>query len=46
MSEIYEPGHDKGIRYNDSFFNIQWPFEPIIISKKDKSFPDYRLEKI
>ena len=46
MSEIYEAGHDKGIRYNDSFFNIQWPFEPIIISKKDISYPDYRLKKI
>ena len=46
MSEIYESGHDKGIRYNDSFFNIKWPFEPKIISEKDQSYPDYRLKKI
>ena len=46
MSEIYEPGYDKGIRYNDNFFNIKWPFEPKIISEKDKSYPDYLLKKI
>ena len=41
MSEIYKPGYDRGFRYNDSFFNIKWPFEPKLISKKDQSYPDY-----
>ena len=42
MSDFYKPGYDRGIRYNDSFFNIQWPFEPKIISEKDQCYSDFK----
>jgi len=34
-SEFYTPGAEGGIRYNDPFFNINWPVEPQIISDRD-----------
>ena len=41
MSALYKPGYDKGIKYNDSFFDIKWPFEPKIISEKDLNYQDF-----
>jgi dTDP-4-dehydrorhamnose 3,5-epimerase len=41
MTEIFVPGAGATIRWNDAMFNIKWPFEPIILSEKDKSQPDY-----
>lgn len=43
MSELYVPGAAATIRWNDPFFNIQWPLAPTILSEKDKSQPDFRL---
>src|SRR3989344_1728451 len=34
-SEFYRPKAEKGIRYNDPYFNFQWPHQPEIISDKD-----------
>jgi dTDP-4-dehydrorhamnose 3,5-epimerase len=39
MSDPYRPGADGGIRYNDPYFAIEWPFPPAVISEKDQSFP-------
>lgn len=43
MSSIpYAPNFEKGIRYNDSTFNIIWPItDNIIISDKDRNLPDF-----
>jgi dTDP-4-dehydrorhamnose 3,5-epimerase len=41
MTEIFVPGAGATIRWNDPTFNINWPFEPTILSEKDKSQPDY-----
>jgi dTDP-4-dehydrorhamnose 3,5-epimerase len=41
VSEFYSPEHERGIRWNDPFFNIIWPFDPIVISDKDNSHPDF-----
>lgn len=43
MSEYYLPGFDRGIRWNDPSFSINWPFEPKVISDRDKSYPDFVL---
>jgi dTDP-4-dehydrorhamnose 3,5-epimerase len=45
MSEFYVPGAGATIRWNDSLFNIKWPFEPIVISEKDKNQPDFYSSK-
>lgn len=41
VTEFYAPDYEKGIRWNDPFFNIKWPFEPLVISSKDKNHPDF-----
>lgn len=43
-SEFYSPQHERGIRYNDPALGIRWPMEPVIISDKDKSHPDFKPE--
>jgi dTDP-4-dehydrorhamnose 3,5-epimerase len=42
VSQFYTPDAEKGIRWDDTAFNIQWPemVHPII-SEKDKSWPDF-----
>jgi dTDP-4-dehydrorhamnose 3,5-epimerase len=40
-SEFYTPGSEKGIRFDDPCFNIQWPMEVTTISDKDRTWPDF-----
>ena len=37
----YTPEAERGIRYNDPLFKFSWPIDPIHISDKDASWPDY-----
>lgn len=41
VSQFYTPGSERGLRYNDPSFKIEWPAEVQVISEKDKSWPDY-----
>jgi dTDP-4-dehydrorhamnose 3,5-epimerase len=41
VSQFYTPGSEKGIRFDDPNFNIQWPLEATIISDKDRTWPDF-----
>ena len=41
MGRPYEPGQAKGICWNDPFFAITWPHQPVIISKADKNWPAF-----
>jgi dTDP-4-dehydrorhamnose 3,5-epimerase len=41
VDEFYSPEHERGIRYNDPRFNLQWPEAPAVISDKDKGQPDF-----
>ena len=41
MSEFYVPGAGATIRWNDPIFAVEWPFEPKIMSEKDKSQSDF-----
>jgi dTDP-4-dehydrorhamnose 3,5-epimerase len=36
MSNWFSPEHAKGIRWNDQEFDIKWPINEPIISKKDQ----------
>ena len=40
----YAAEQERGIRYNDPKFNIDWPVEPKIISEKDANWPDFDPE--
>jgi dTDP-4-dehydrorhamnose 3,5-epimerase len=41
VDQWYSPKHERGIRYNDSKFDLQWPGPPIVISDKDGKHPDF-----
>jgi dTDP-4-dehydrorhamnose 3,5-epimerase len=41
MTVRYNPEHQHGVRWNDPAFAIRWPFEPMLIGDRDRSFPDY-----
>jgi dTDP-4-dehydrorhamnose 3,5-epimerase len=42
MNEFYSPEHQRGVRYNDPAFNIQWPLAVGVISPADRTWPDYQ----
>lgn len=39
MSDFHKPGVGKGIRWDDPFYDIQWPADVKVISEKDKNWP-------
>jgi dTDP-4-dehydrorhamnose 3,5-epimerase len=41
-SQVYMPKYERGLRWNDPFFKIDWPSEPTIMSEKDKSWPLFK----
>jgi dTDP-4-dehydrorhamnose 3,5-epimerase len=41
VDEFYAPDHERGIRWNDPKFGIDWPIDPVVISDKDRNFPDF-----
>ena len=42
MSEFFEPGAARGIRWNDPAFGIRWPGEVRVISERDRNYPDFQ----
>jgi dTDP-4-dehydrorhamnose 3,5-epimerase len=42
ISEFYHPDGSRGVRWNDEAFRISWPFEPRVISERDRAFPDFK----
>lgn len=41
VSECYAKDSERGVRWNDPAFGIQWPIEPCVISEKDRNHPWY-----
>jgi dTDP-4-dehydrorhamnose 3,5-epimerase len=41
ISEHYEPAAQRGVRWDDPAFAIEWPAEPTVISERDRSWPDF-----
>jgi dTDP-4-dehydrorhamnose 3,5-epimerase len=39
--EFYSPEHERGVRYNDPQFELQWPGAPAVISDKDNNHRDF-----
>lgn len=38
VSEFYTPDCERGVRWDDPVFGIEWPETPTLISKKDKNY--------
>ncbi len=45
-TEFYAPGMDRGVRYNDPQVGIKLPIEPVVISEKDTSWPDFSIDML
>lgn len=41
ISEFYHPESARGVRWNDSAFQIEWPAEVEVISVRDRDLPDF-----
>lgn len=39
--EAYAPDYERGIRWNDPRFGIEWPVEPAVLSDKDRDQRDF-----
>ena len=46
VSESYSKEHERGIRWNDPQFQINWPEAPKIISERDQQHPDFTHENL
>jgi dTDP-4-dehydrorhamnose 3,5-epimerase len=42
MSQFYEPSAAAGVRWNDPAFSIPWPFQPVVMAERDRTYPDFR----
>jgi dTDP-4-dehydrorhamnose 3,5-epimerase len=41
MTQFYSPDHARGFRFDDPAFNIQFPFEIVTLSVRDRNYPDF-----
>lgn len=41
VSAFYDPASERGVRWNDPRFKIEWPGEPLVISEKDANQRDF-----
>jgi dTDP-4-dehydrorhamnose 3,5-epimerase len=39
MSEAYQPGAQRGVRWNDPACAIEWPISPAVVSARDAALP-------
>jgi dTDP-4-dehydrorhamnose 3,5-epimerase len=46
VSQSYHPDLERGIRYDDPYFGIDWPLPVTRISPKDSSWPTFRALKV
>jgi dTDP-4-dehydrorhamnose 3,5-epimerase len=42
MSQFYDAGTARGVRWNDPGFQIEWPLLPQVISERDQTYPDFQ----
>ncbi|MEF0941583.1 dTDP-4-dehydrorhamnose 3,5-epimerase [Rhizobium sp. BR 362] len=41
MGAAYAPEYERGVRWNDPYFAIAWPSQPIELSEKDAAWPAF-----
>ena len=44
ISEFYHSEVAGGVRWDDPFFNVEWPARPMVINARDAAYPDFRME--
>ncbi len=43
VSKAYAPAAERGLRWNDPALGIKWPFKPLVISDRDRSYPSFGI---
>lgn len=43
MSEFWNGDCARGVRWNDPTFQIQWPVKVEVISERDRTYPDFKI---
>ena len=46
MGDYFKPQSYAGFRYNDPYFDVKWPYAPMVISDRDATFPNFSLEDL
>jgi dTDP-4-dehydrorhamnose 3,5-epimerase len=46
MSAVFAPLAARGFRWNDPAFRITWPQEVVVISDRDRTYPDFVAQEI
>jgi len=41
VDAFYSPEFERGIRWNDPRFGLEWPMEPKVVSERDQGHPDF-----
>lgn len=41
VDEFYAPAAERGVRWDDPRFKIEWPIQPVVISDKDRGHPNF-----
>ena len=44
VSDYYAPQHERGIRFDDPRFGIEWPLDPVEVSGKDRGWPNFNMD--
>lgn len=42
VTQYYAASHERGIRWNDPYFDIDWPIKKAIVSEKDRNWTLFR----
>jgi len=42
MSQVYDVASARGLRWDDPLFGISWPEKPVVISERDRTYPDFQ----
>jgi dTDP-4-dehydrorhamnose 3,5-epimerase len=43
MDTFFVPEASRGARWDDPAFNLTWPDKPVVISERDRTYPDFRI---
>jgi dTDP-4-dehydrorhamnose 3,5-epimerase len=46
VSEFYTPGQERGLRFDDPAFAIEWPVPVTVVSEKDRSWAPFQREPV
>jgi len=41
VSDYYSPENERGVRWSDPHFKIEWPIAPVEVSPKDAAWPNF-----